>query len=281
MEKTITVQGGGKVRVKPDLVELTLQIEGNDKNYEKAAMLASEQIEKLSSALSALGFGEDELKTTGFNVRTQYESVRDPGGEYREQFAGYVCAHSLKLSFDFSPERLSKTLSAIASSGSAPQLHIFFTAKDPEKISAALLRAAAKNAREKAKTLAKASGAALGWFFVVLGGLAVAAAYLSGKGEEKGCDCLGLGHPFPGHLPVGTDGRGIVIFVKIRVVGRRKAYQRLIQNGYIHVFVRQVGDIQLSQRLVALPDELQKPFFSHVRSSSFVWRSCEVRLTAG
>lgn len=185
MEKTITVQGGGKVRVKPDLVELTLQIEGNDKNYEQAALLASEQIEKLSSALSALGFGEDELKTTGFNVRTQYESVRDPGGEYREQFAGYVCAHSLKLSFDFSPERLSKTLSAIASSGSAPQLHIFFTAKDPEKISAALLRAAAKNAREKAKTLAKASGAALGELISIQYGFADRAFYSNTQVEMQ------------------------------------------------------------------------------------------------
>ena len=162
MERKITVQGGGKIRVKPDLVELTLQIEGRDRKYETAARNAGDQIEKLSSVLSGLGFGEKELKTTGFNVRTEYESVRDQNGEYREQFARYVCSHSLKLTFDFTPERLSETLSGIASSGAEPQLFISFTAKNPEKISSALLRAAAKNAREKARILAKASDAALG-----------------------------------------------------------------------------------------------------------------------
>lgn len=185
MDKRITVQGGGKVRVKPDLVELTLQIEGREKEYEKAARNASDQIEKLSSALSALGFGENELKTTGFNVRTEYESVRDPSGEYREQFARYVCFHSFKLTFDFSPQRLSDTLSAIASSGAKPQLYISFTAKNPEKISAALLRAAAKNAREKAKTLAKASGAALGELVSIDYGFADRAFYSNTRVEMQ------------------------------------------------------------------------------------------------
>lgn len=103
-----------------------------------------------------------DLKTLSFNVNTDYESEHDENGNYRRIFKGYECAYALKLSFDMDSKRLAQTLTAISESGADAELSIKFTVKNPEKISAELLRSAAENARQKAEILCAASDAKLG-----------------------------------------------------------------------------------------------------------------------
>lgn len=162
MDRTITVRGIGTASVKPDHIIITLNIVSTDKEYTKSVENANKRIGMLQNAVVFSGFAKEDLKTLSFNVRTNYEGEQDEHGRYRNVFAGYVCRYTLKLSFDMDAKRLAETLTEISDSGANAEFSIKFTVKDPEKISAELLRSATENARQKAEILCEASGAKLG-----------------------------------------------------------------------------------------------------------------------
>lgn len=160
--RTITVKGVGKVSVRPNLIVISMRLETENEEYGKAMSLASEKIENLNNALEGVGFEKQSVKTTAFNVRTNYESVRDEKGNYRSVFKGYVCSHNLKVEFDFDTKTLAKVLSAISSCLAMPELSISFTVKDPSEVSNELLKSATLNAKEKAEILCSSFGVNLG-----------------------------------------------------------------------------------------------------------------------
>lgn len=160
--RTITVKGVGTASTPPDLTVISLNIIEKAVEYVDCINGANERIEKLKTAIAAVGFAKDELKTLSFNARTNYENYREENGTYSQRFAGYLCEYRLKLSMDFDNSRLTKTLEAIANSGANAEQSIAFTVKEPEKVSAQLLRSATENARKKAEVLCAASGVTLG-----------------------------------------------------------------------------------------------------------------------
>ncbi|MDE6732785.1 MAG: SIMPL domain-containing protein [Oscillospiraceae bacterium] len=160
--RTITVKGVGTASTPPDLTVISLHIAEKAREYVDSVNGANERIEKLQKAIAAVGFAKEDLKTLSFNARTNYENYRDENGTYKQRFAGYACEYYLKLSMDFDNKRLSETLEAIANSGANAEQSIEFTVKEPEKVSARLLKAATENAREKAEVLCAASGVTLG-----------------------------------------------------------------------------------------------------------------------
>lgn len=162
MEKTITVRGTGKLSVSPDLITVGLTVRKQDKDYSEAMIGLSKLVDALREGISGIGFEPKELKTSSFNVRTEYESVRDQNGVYRQVFAGYVCEHQLKLDFDFDTDKLSEVLTSISRCIAEPELYVSFSVKDKDAVSDRLLASAAKNAKKRAKLLAEASGAELG-----------------------------------------------------------------------------------------------------------------------
>lgn len=162
MAKTITVKGVGKATVKPDQVEIRMTLSAKDMVYEKSMSMAAEQIDSLKRAFEEAGFGEGSLKTTNFDIRTVYDSVRDRDRNYVSVFSGYECTHNLKLVFDFDTKRLSAALGAIADSRVNPKINIDFTVKKPAAVNELILQDAAANARRKAEVLCAASGVKLG-----------------------------------------------------------------------------------------------------------------------
>ena len=157
MAKTITVKGVGTATTKPDYVTISLSVKGEDKDYVAAVEKANEKIALLQKAILSAGFDKDDLKTLNFSANTNYEY--DHG---KQNFKGYSSVYQLKLGFDFTAERLAKTLTAIANSGADAEFSIQFTVKNPEKIADELLISATENARQKAEVLTKASGKTLG-----------------------------------------------------------------------------------------------------------------------
>ncbi|MCQ2430984.1 MAG: SIMPL domain-containing protein [Clostridia bacterium] len=167
MERTITVKGIGHLNLKPDLTVVTFTLKSTKKVYEKAMEDANEKLSALQTALTAIGFDKKDLKTTNFNVCTEYDSVRDANGNYKSVFKGYTCRQDLKLEFDFDTAQLSKVLSAVTGCISEPELSIHFSVKDKAAVSEALLKSAAENARAKAEILAAASGVQLGQLLTI------------------------------------------------------------------------------------------------------------------
>lgn len=162
MKRTITIRGEGKVVAKVDYVIITMNLESEDKEYQKAMDLANVSIESLTSSLVDIGFKNDDLKTANFNVSTEYDSVEDKDGNYKQVFRGYVVTHDLKLGFDFETNRLAEVLNAISGCASKPSLSILFTVKDGKAVNEEMLRLITANARKKAEILCENAGVKLG-----------------------------------------------------------------------------------------------------------------------
>lgn len=160
--RTITVKGIGAVSVQPDLIVLRLSMETAEYEYDAAMKAAAEKIDFLNKALEAAGFEKKSAKTADFRVRADYDRLNDGKGNYTSVFMGYKCRHELKIEFDFDTKRLAKALSEISKCIAKPEISIDFTVKDSSAVSGELLKAAVKNAREKAEILCAASGAKLG-----------------------------------------------------------------------------------------------------------------------
>lgn len=160
--KTITVKGIGNASVKPDLIVLSLLLSSKSKDYEAAMESAAMKISELNKSLEKIGFEKESVKTTDFNVYTEYESKKDRNGNYLRVFDGYVVKHHLKVSFDFDTKVLGQALGTIASCVAEPELSVSFTVKDSSDINEALLKSAAENAKKKAEILCVASGVSLG-----------------------------------------------------------------------------------------------------------------------
>ena len=162
MERTITIKGIGRATAKVDTVVILMKLNTVEREYDAAMDKASDEIETLRAVLYAVGFKKDRLKTTDFNVDTEYESKRDSDGNYTSRFVGYCVSHSLKLTFDFDTDLLNRTLCTISRCAAHPKISVSFTVGDATAIKDELLRSAAQNAREKAEVLASASGVTLG-----------------------------------------------------------------------------------------------------------------------
>ena len=160
--RTITVKGIGAVSVKPDLIVLRLSMETAEYEYDAAMKAAAEKIDFLNKALEAAGFEKKSAKTADFRVCADYDRLNDGKGNYTSVFMGYKCRHELKIEFDFDTKRLAKALSEISKCIAKPEISIDFTVKDSSAVGGELLKAAVKNAREKAEILCAASGAKLG-----------------------------------------------------------------------------------------------------------------------
>lgn len=159
---SVIVKGKGSISVKPDLIRLMLEMESRSKDCGEAMEMAGRELEELRDILAGFGFERDSLKTSDFNVRTEYESVHDENHEYHNVFKGYCCFHSLNIEFDLDTERLAGILRAVSASAAAPQLNICFTVKDEEPAREELIRLSAESARRKAELLCEASGVKLG-----------------------------------------------------------------------------------------------------------------------
>jgi uncharacterized protein YggE len=162
MEKReIVIKGIGKASASPDLIVLSMNLEANELEYEKTMQSGTEMLEMLRAAIVSAGHDGKEMKTTRFNINTNYERYQE-GSTWKQRFSGYVCTHSLKLEFSLDMELLGTTLARISKCAAAPSFDIKFSIKDPSAVSEQLLESAIENAKWKASVLTKASGVTLG-----------------------------------------------------------------------------------------------------------------------
>ena len=159
--RTIVVKGTGNVKTKPDLIVITMTLTTTRYDYAKTMELAAVELETLRKAIVSAGHEKQALKTTSFNVRTEYESYEDEKRVRKQRLVGYSCTHGLKLEFDLDMNVLGETLAAISTSGVGPRLGIEFSVKDKNAIQTALLEKAVSDATEKATVLANAAGVSL------------------------------------------------------------------------------------------------------------------------
>lgn len=159
--RTIRVTGKGQIKLKPDMMRITMTLEGLHREYGETLRRSSEDTEALKDVLADFGFERSDLKTLNISVDTEYESYQDHDGSYKQRFVGYRFRHMMKVEFPSDNARLGKVLYALANCRVSPEFRISYTVKDPEAAKNALLGKAISDAKEKADVLTRAGGVGL------------------------------------------------------------------------------------------------------------------------
>ena len=163
MQKVITVRGSANVKVKPDYVNILVNLETLNVEYGAAMEEAARRIEALKAALKSVKVDPEDLRTTDFGVDTEWDWTKEKYGNRQTRvFKGYKIRQNLKLGFDFDRERMVAILSAVARSGVDPEFRVQFTVKDKSAVKEELFAKASENARKIAEGLCRGVGKSLG-----------------------------------------------------------------------------------------------------------------------
>ena len=163
MQKVITVRGQANVKVKPDYVNVLINLETRNMDYSESMAEAARRVESLKKALKRVGVDTEDLRTTNFHVDTDWEWLKDENGNCTEHvFRGYEVHQDLKIGFDFDRKRLVEILATIAQSNVDPEFRVRFTVKDTSAVQDELFAKASANARKIAEGLCRGVGKKLG-----------------------------------------------------------------------------------------------------------------------
>ena len=162
MKKMITIKGVGKASAKPDCIIIKLKLNSLKKEYDNSMALAIIKNNRLAEELVAIGIEKESIKTSDFNIETEYESYKDRNGNWQKQFIGFSCTQEINVGFNYDTKLLGRAINAVAQSETNPQLSIQFTVKDKDGMKNEMLQNAAKNAMSQAKVLCEATNSSLG-----------------------------------------------------------------------------------------------------------------------
>lgn len=162
MKRTITIKGVGKASTKPDSIIIKLKLKSSEIEYDDSMALAIRKNNKLTQALVGIGIEKRWIKTSDFNIKTEYEDYRDLNDDWKSKFVGFACSQEINVAFDYDTKLLGRAINALALSKTDPEISIVFTVKDKDGMKNEMLQNAAENAMSQAKALCRATNTKLG-----------------------------------------------------------------------------------------------------------------------
>ncbi len=162
MEDVLKVIGEGKLNIKPDTCLISLRISNTLANYSDTLAKSQAETSEVKDILEGLGLDRDKLKTRSFNVKAEYESYRDKDNNYRNKFIGYRYDIDLIFKFPIDNELLGKILYNLGKGGIDAKISLSFIAKDEAFYKDECIRLAIKNAKNRAKLIAREMEITLG-----------------------------------------------------------------------------------------------------------------------
>ena len=155
MSEAVTVQGRGRVEVRPDIAILELGTEGRAESVEQALSVASQALTSMVGALHASGSTADDLRTEGPSTYT----MTDEAGRVNS----YVCGFRLTARIT-EPARAGLLLAdCVSHAGDAARVHgVNYTVLDRGDQQRQARVLAVADARARAEQLAELVGRPLG-----------------------------------------------------------------------------------------------------------------------
>jgi len=169
----ISVSGEGKIYVKPDIAIISLGVESEAKAVADVTKDGTQKMNAVIEAVKKLGIKDEDIKTTNYNLTPVYdnysvavmgvESMMYPSRPIKTSnvLTGYKLSQNIQVKIrDFT--KIGEALAAGTASGANLVGDLQFTIDNPEQFKEQARAEAIKQAKEKAKTLAKNSGIRLG-----------------------------------------------------------------------------------------------------------------------
>jgi len=155
-ERTIMVQGVGKVTVKPDIAMISMGMTADGKTVAEAQQKNTDGMNALLTKVKALGVDAKDIQTTNYNIYPQYDYTADKG----QVLKGYQVSQSV----DVKIRDLTKANQVLALSGEVGANNVGgvqFTIDDREVYKTQARELAMKQIAEKARALSQALGVKL------------------------------------------------------------------------------------------------------------------------
>ncbi|OGH92325.1 MAG: hypothetical protein A2534_03530 [Candidatus Magasanikbacteria bacterium RIFOXYD2_FULL_39_9] len=156
MERTVAINGFGKVSGKNDIAVTTIGFSNTDKDVSKAQADNKKVMDQIYMDLKAMGIEEKDLQGN-YNIYPDYNYTQDKGQELK----GYRVSNSLTIKIrDLS--KVSGVLSLAGKHGATEVNGLSFTVDEPENLKAQAREKALSDAQAKAASLAQKLGVRLG-----------------------------------------------------------------------------------------------------------------------
>jgi len=152
----VVAQGESVLMVVPDRAYVSLAAEARAPKIADAQHQAAAAMTSLQSAVKALGFAPDMMRTTSYVVQPEYDVSNG-----RQIFRDYLARNVIEVRVD-DLARLADVIDAAGSSGAASVSSLRFDLKDRGAVELDALGRAVRDARDRAQAMAVAAGRALG-----------------------------------------------------------------------------------------------------------------------
>lgn len=157
VERTLRVNGEGRVMVRPDVAIALAGVEATGKTLAPTVAEASAKMRRMLDALAKAGVAEKDVQTTRHDVQVERPWV---DGKPRE-ITGYTVVDEVRVTVrDLA--KLGQILERVVAAGSNSLRGLTFERDDPAPERQQALARAVVAARGKAEAMAKAAGVALG-----------------------------------------------------------------------------------------------------------------------
>lgn len=158
----ISVQGVGKVNVKPDIAVITFAVETRGKRTSEAVQENNERMKKLMEVVEKFEIDAADRKTRGFGIVPEYEYYTPKKGQKQKppKIIGYVASNGLNVRVR-EIDKVSEILGDLTAAG-AGEINLGFDIDDPEKHEDNARKLAMKDAKRRAELYATTAGIPLG-----------------------------------------------------------------------------------------------------------------------
>jgi uncharacterized protein YggE len=156
-ERTLTVQGQGKVSAIPDIATLSVEVSQEGSDLDPVLVQVRKQMEKIIAAVKGQGIDDKDTRTDSFQVRPRTEF--DKKSNLRR--TGYVVTNRISVKVR-DLKKTGKVLTAVINAGATTVNGPNFEIDRPEVIERQALAEATRDAKARAQAVAEAAGVHLG-----------------------------------------------------------------------------------------------------------------------
>jgi len=153
----ISVNGMGKVYVKPELANISIGVESRAKTAGEASDQNKRDMNQVMSSLKAMGIKDEDIQTTDYSIYPDYRYKENEG----EKMVGYIVRNMVQVKVK-DIDKIGDILDAATGAGANAIHGIGFTVEDPSQYKDEARKLAVEEARSKAEKLANFAGVKLG-----------------------------------------------------------------------------------------------------------------------
>jgi uncharacterized protein len=146
------LNGKGIVKIRPDIVNVTLGVVTEDKQLQTAQTLNAEKMNQVISTIKSFGIEDNQIQTVTYSINPVYDYV-----EGKEIFRGYRVTNIVKINVK-EVERVGEIIDSAVTAGANQIGDIEFTTSDPGRYYKRALMIAIKDAVEKAVVIGETLG---------------------------------------------------------------------------------------------------------------------------